>query len=1100
VATPGAPGTATGERTGAGGVNDYAASASATVQVGGTNITKSIVAAKPRYAIGDTVSYQVDVAIPGSAFGALGNVVVTDILAAGLTYVPASLAITYNSASSSTNPADFTRTDNAPSPGLETLALALGTVSNSSASATTIRLTYQAIVDNLLSNQANTSLANGASLSFSDPGAGGATATRGPSTTIITVGEPFLALSKALTSPAAGLQAGSTASFSVVVGNTGTITAFETVISDTLPAGLFFPGGSVVSVTPNNVSGQLEIPTTTVTAAGWQSSAFDLPVGDSVTFTFTATLASTVQPGQTLQNGVSGTYSSRNGADPNERTGASPGSNQSDDSQLNNYNASALGGAITVADPIAIDKTFSPNPAQNRYAIGQLVTYRLKVSLVEGTTNAVKVQDVLPAGLTFVSSGAPGTAPGAPITFSYSGTPTIVGQQITFDLGNVIDLPNGVASDDFITIDITARVDNVVANQDGTVLGNNASVSFTAPGGGTVVRNFDADAGTPGVQPLNLTVIEPVLVLTKSANPLSVSLGDEVTFTLLIDHTAASHADAYDVTLVDTLPAGLTYVPGSGSIAPTVVGQTLTFTVGTLTLVADNITITYRARVASNAAVGVPLSNSAVVTYGSIPGATGAANSGRNGSGGINDYTSAANASVTPNANAQIRGDKTVAMVVDADGSGNLTPGDTVEWTIVLTNNGPAVTNVVFTDTVPANTTYVASSLTTTKGTPSVALPVLSAAVGPMASSETVTIRFRTTVNANVNAGTVLSNQGSVDSDQTVPRPTDGDGNPGNGDQPTTIIVNGVPALAVTKAQSFPNDSNLDGQLNPGETIRFMLIVTSTGTSQAANVVFTDPVPANTTVQTVTSNVGTVASIAPPTVNLGNMLPGATATITINVLVNPATVPGTIIVNQGSVAGQGLPSVPSNPVSAPVAAFPTLQPPSGNKTVTFIAPNILEWRMVWINSNNIYPLAIRVRDPMPSGVTYVPGSLACAVQGLSILASCTFDGVSSTVVVGATLAPDYGQFNEASAANELVITFRTTLNIAQQVVNVAGAYWDANGNGTVDDDVANGQVPLGATAQYGAGLTAIPVDTKEMLLMLTALLAIGGMVRLRRRA
>jgi uncharacterized repeat protein (TIGR01451 family) len=44
------------------------------------------------------------------------------------------------------------------------------------------------------------------------------------------------ALSKTLTSPVAGLQAGSTVSYSVVVGNTGTITAFETAISDALPA------------------------------------------------------------------------------------------------------------------------------------------------------------------------------------------------------------------------------------------------------------------------------------------------------------------------------------------------------------------------------------------------------------------------------------------------------------------------------------------------------------------------------------------------------------------------------------------------------------------------------------------------------------------------------------------------------------------------------------------------------------------------------------------------------------------------------------------------------------------------------------------------
>ncbi len=1098
TATPGAPGTVTGERTGSGGINDYAASANATIQVGGTNITKSIVAPQARYAVGDPVTYQVDVAIPGSAFGTLGSVVVTDILASGLTYVSGSLVIAYNGATSSTNPADFTRTDNAPAPGLETLSLALGNVGNAGSSPTTLRLTYLAIVDNILANQANTSLSNAASLSFSDPGAGGAPATRGPSTTTLTVGEPLLALSKSLTSPAAGLQAGSTVSFSVVVGNTGTTTAFETVIGDALPAGLFFPAGSIVTVAPNNVSGHLEVPVTSVTPAGWQSSPFDLPVGDSVTFTFTATLANSVQPGQTLQNAVSGTYTSRNGSDVNERTGASPGSTQGDDSQLNNYNAAALSGTITVADPIAIDKIFSPNPAQTRYAVGQLVTYRLRISLVEGTTKAVKVSDVLAAGLSFVTSGAPGTAAGAPITFSYAGSPTVAGQTVTFDLGDVIDTPNGNPGDDFITIDVTARVDNVIANQDGTMLGNNASVSFTAPGGGTVVRNFDADAGTPGVQPLNLTVVEPVLVISKSGAPASVSLGDEVTFSILVDHTAASHADAYDVTVVDTLPAGLSYVAGSGSIAPSIAGQTLTFSIGTLTLAADNITVTYRARVASNVPVGVPLTNGAALSYASQPGATGAPNSGRTGGGGINDYNGNASASVIPNANMQIAATKTVAMVVDADGTGNLTPGDTVEWTVVLANNGPPVTHVVFSDAVPANTTYVPASLVTTKGTPSVALPALSVAVGPMATGEVVTIKFRTTVNAGVAAGTLLSNQGSVDSDQTVPTPTDADGDPSNGNQPTAILVNGIAAVAVIKSQSFPGDTNIDGLLNPGETIRYTVVVTSTGTSQAASVVLTDPVPAHTTVQTVVSSVGTVTGIAPPTVNLGTMLPGAIATITIDVRVDTGTAPGTIITNQASVSAQALPTLPSNIVNAPVVAFGTENPPSGSKTVRFVSQNLLEWRMAWINSDNTLPLAIRVRDPIPSGVTYIAGSVACNALGSSVVASCIYDAGTNAIVVNATLGPDAGKFIEALAANPLVITFRTSVSAGNALVtNVAVCYWDANGNGDVGDDVSAGQVPLSALAQYG--ITSVPLDDARMLLALAVLLALAGLGNLRRR-
>jgi hypothetical protein len=75
--------------------------------------------------------------------------------------------------------------------------------------------------------------------------------------------------------------------------------------------------------------------------------------------------------------------------------------------------------------------------------------------------------------------------------------------------------------------------------------------------------------------------------------------------------------------------------------------------------------------------------------------------------------------------------------------------------------------------------------------------------------------------------------------------------------------------------------------------------------------------------------------------------------------------------------------------------------------------------------------------------------------------------------------------------------FRTTLDTSAAVINVAVAYWDANGNGTVTDDVLAGQVPLGAMAQFGFGV--VPIDSRLMLLMLTALLAIVGGLRLRKR-
>ena len=96
----------------------------------------------------------------------------------------------------------------------------------------------------------------------------------------------------------------------------------------------------------------------------------------------------------------------------------------------------------------------------------------------------------------------------------------------------------------------------------------------------------------------------------------------------------------------------------------------------------------------------------------------------------------------------------------------------------------------MFTDTVPATTTFVPGTLTTTRGTTDESgAPTLRVAVGPLRIGETVTITFRVTVNAGVPAGTVISNQGSVDSSSTVPEPTDWDGVEANGDQPTDVVV-----------------------------------------------------------------------------------------------------------------------------------------------------------------------------------------------------------------------------------------------------------------------------------------------------------------------
>jgi hypothetical protein len=84
------------------------------------------------------------------------------------------------------------------------------------------------------------------------------------------------------------------------------------------------------------------------------------------------------------------------------------------------------------------------------------------------------------------------------------------------------------------------------------------------------------------------------------------------------------------------------------------------------------------------------------------------------------------------------------------------------------------------------------------------------------------------------------------------------------------------------------------------------------------------------------------------------------------------------------------------------------------------------------------------------------------------VARCDFDAATNQLVYDGTLGADPGATTEEQAANEVVITFRTTvLPGATQVDNQALAHWDANGNGTVDDDITAGQVPVRTGTAFG---------------------------------
>ena len=52
-------------------------------------------------------------------------------------------------------------------------------------------------------------------------------------------------------------------------------------------------------------------------------------------------------------------------------------------------------------------------------------------------------------------------------------------------------------------------------------------------------------------------IIEPVLKITKTTPATNIEAADTVTYTITVQHTAASTANAYDLELIDTLPIQL---------------------------------------------------------------------------------------------------------------------------------------------------------------------------------------------------------------------------------------------------------------------------------------------------------------------------------------------------------------------------------------------------------------------------------------------------------------------------------------------------------------------------------------------------------------
>jgi fimbrial isopeptide formation D2 family protein/uncharacterized repeat protein (TIGR01451 family) len=644
----------------------------------------------------------------------------------------------------------------------------------------------------------------------------------------VEVVRPDVAITKTASVPTG--NAADEVTFTVTVaqrpGASGPLYGLE--VEDVLPAGYILVAGSA-SATRG-----------TVTQAG-NTLTLDLgtgvllPTDDPLTpgndaevvLTYRAIIANTVRDGDVLLNGVRFEGVSAPNLPPD---------------QVDTVAGDAVA-PVQVVLPIAFAKTIVAtslpetgtgffDPTRPDLAVGETVTYQLAATLGEGTQRVV-LQDVLPAGLVFVSGRVLPLDP--TISGALPASPVVSGQTVTFDFGNaVVNAGDNDPTTGIIRVEITARV--LPGTTAGTVLTNAGS--------------FITDTRTL-TDAASADVVAPDVAITKVASVPTGDAGDEVTFTVVVAQQPGATGPLYALVVEDALPSSYVLIAGSATATRGTVtefGNAVRLDLGAGVLLPTDdpgtpveergVTITYRARLADGVEPGQVVINTAIFSGESAPGLP-------PGQTDISLGTASADVTVVmPVALTKA----IVETSLPGTPGASLNVGETVTYRLTATLSEGTQT-LVITDTLPAGLEILDAFVT--PGGIGSGLPPGLAGVAATISGQTVTFDFGTVVNLGDNdpandsisvdivarvrdvpgnvAGTTLTNDASV----TIAAPSGSGVTETDRDQVTATVVE--PILVLDKAAP-------PGFLRPGETVTYTLTLThdAASTSAAYDVVIAD--------------------------------------------------------------------------------------------------------------------------------------------------------------------------------------------------------------------------------------------------------------------
>jgi uncharacterized repeat protein (TIGR01451 family) len=439
------------------------------------------------------------------------------------------------------------------------------------------------------------------------------------------------------------------------------------------------------------------------------------------------------------------------------------------------------------------------------------------------------------------------------------------------------------------------------------------------------------------------------------------------------------NTDAFNATILDRLPDGpqggmcdttpeilsarvyaldgVTLVPGKGPLAEGVdysllydsVTCELTFsTISPASVISSTelLIISYRAQLDAGTQYNAALTNVAGATQwyngpGTDPLRTSFTRTLTDGTVGTVDHEDAHTVTIVP----FFYADKAAALEIDANSPGIVDAGDQLRYTIRVYNNGALpLTAAVLRDAVPANTTYVADSLTL-NGLP-LSLPDAGVSpliagldlrssdlpgVGTLTQGQIAIITFALRVDDGTLPGTIISNQATVYTAELPNLLTDGDGNPATGPEPTVVVVGDLQELRITKTVAVVGG----GPAVAGATLEYTVEATNVGTVPAFEVILRDDIAVpnpgyltfvdqSWTVNGLTTGITVAGSLltADYSTTYGPLMPGRAVTLVFRATLDPTLVIGTRVTNTGTVYWNDPDQTASASVSIDVGGMP----------------------------------------------------------------------------------------------------------------------------------------------------------------------------------